>query len=169
MLTGITFLALWLFLGPGWQFAQGAFLAAVLIVITFTDLDHRVIPNKVVLFGFLCGIPLLWLAETPAPLAAAIGVVAGALPLFLLAVFTNGMGGGDVKLVGMLGLYLGWPHVLLMVFLAAVLGAIVGLTLMAAGKIKRKEPIPFGPFIAVAAMAVYLGGDPIISWYLAFF
>lgn len=169
LLTGVVFLSLWQLLGPGWQFIQGAVLASILIVITFTDLDHRIIPDKIVLFGFLCGLPLLWLAGAPAPLAAALGVIAGALPLFLLAVLTNGMGGGDVKLVGMLGLYLGWPQVLLMVFLAAVLGAIVGLSLMAAGKIKRKEPIPFGPFLAVAAMAAYLGGDHLIFWYLALF
>jgi leader peptidase (prepilin peptidase)/N-methyltransferase len=169
LLTGVVFLALWQLLGPGWQFVQGAVLASILIVITFTDLDHRIIPNKAVLFGFVCGLPLLWLAGTPDPLAAAVGVIAGALPLFLLAVLTNGMGGGDVKLAGMLGLYLGWSQVLLMLFLASVLGAIVGLTLMAAGKIKRKEPIPFGPFLAVAAMTVYIGGEPVIFWYLSLF
>ncbi|MFZ5688131.1 MAG: prepilin peptidase [Bacillota bacterium] len=169
LLTGLVFFSLWQFLGPGWQFLQAIILASILIIITFTDLDHRIIPNKVVLFGLISGMPFVWLAGTLEPLGAVMGVIAGALPLFLLAVFTNGMGGGDVKLAGMLGLYLGWPKVLLMLFLASGFGAIAGLGLMAAGKVKRREPIPFGPFMAVAAMAVYLWGDRIIYWYTALF
>ncbi len=169
LLTGLVFLGLWWLIGPTWQFVQAAVMASVLIVITFTDLDHRIIPNKVVLFGLVVGLPLVWLSGSPGLADALAGVLVGALPLFLLAVLTNGMGGGDVKLVGMLGLYLGWSKVLMMIFLASGMAAIIGIVLMLLGKVKRRQPIPFGPFIAVATMLVYLWGDLLLFWYNLFF
>jgi len=79
----------------------------------------------------------------------------------------GGMGGGDIKLIAMIGAFLGWQAVLLTTFLAAVVGGTVGLVLMLAFGKGRKYAVPFGPFLAAAAIVCVLWGQPIIAWYLS--
>src|SRR5438132_330788 len=78
----------------------------------------------------------------------------------------EGMGGGDIKLIAMLGAFLGWQAVLVTIFLAAVLGASVGLTLILVRRKGRREPLPFGPFLAIGALLAMVWGDTILTWYL---
>jgi leader peptidase (prepilin peptidase)/N-methyltransferase len=77
----------------------------------------------------------------------------------------EGMGGGDIKLIAMLGAFLGWHAVLVTIFLAAVLGAGVGFTLILLRRRRRQEPLPFGPFLALGALLAMVWGDTILTWY----
>ena len=76
------------------------------------------------------------------------------------------MGGGDIKLIAMIGAFLGWRYTLLTIFLGALAGAIVGLSLMIFKGKGRKHPVPFGPFLALGAIASLLWGNDIIKWYI---
>ena len=97
------------------------------------------------------------------------GAVVGFGILYVIAVISNGgMGGGDIKLFFLIGLVLGTIHTLLTLFLAAVIGMIVGVIVLSKRKQGRKTPIPFGPSIAFAAIIVYFYGDSLINWYLGF-
>ncbi|KKM10863.1 hypothetical protein SY88_11455 [Clostridiales bacterium PH28_bin88] len=166
LLSGMIYVGLYHNFGLQPVLAGGLILASILIVVTFTDLEHYRIPNKVVLFGFLAGLGYVIWSKEPPLINAFFGVLAGGGPLYLLALLTSGMGGGDVKLAAMAGLYLGWQKVILALFLAAGLASLVGMTLIALGIKKRKDPIPFGPFIALGTMISLLWGKQLIEWYL---
>jgi leader peptidase (prepilin peptidase)/N-methyltransferase len=148
-------------------------LVYVLLGISFVDLDHRIIPDKITLPGIVAGLivaPLLGLTTfTGSLLGAAVG--GGALYLIALlgvAVFKKeSMGGGDIKLAAMLGAFLGWQTVLLLLFVAFLLGAIVGVFAMSTKGRQWDRTIPFGPFIAVGAFLATVWGDAALGWYLA--
>lgn len=166
LFTGFTFVGLFYYYGLQQALLGSLVLSSILIMITFIDLEHYRIPDKVIVFGFLAGIVYVaWSGELPLK-DAFLGILAGGVPLYLLAVFTSGMGGGDVKLAAMAGLYLGWQKVLLALFLAAGLASLAGITLIVLGIKKRKDPIPFGPFIALGTMISLLWGKQLIEWYL---
>lgn len=166
---GLLFAATWLILGGAawWELALGLLLCALLVAITLTDLDLRVIPNAIVLAGSLAALALVALGdpgELPGRLlAAAIG--GGALFLVVLA-YPRGMGMGDVKLVAMMGLYLG-RSLAPAVLIGFAVGAAVGVALMARhGAAARKRAIPFGPFLALGGVVGLWFGDEIVDWYL---
>jgi leader peptidase (prepilin peptidase)/N-methyltransferase len=104
---------------------------------------------------------------------ALLGVVLGGGLFLLMAVLSvvilkrEGMGGGDIKLIAMLGAFLGWHAVLVTIFLAAVLGAGVGLTLILLRRKGRREPMPFGPFLAIGALLAMVWGNTILTWYVS--
>lgn len=79
------------------------------------------------------------------------------------------MGGGDIKLTAMMGVYVGWPDVLVLFFLAAVFASAVGIVLMLGWGKKGRDPIPFGPFLALGCMVTVLWGNALLDWYLGFF
>jgi leader peptidase (prepilin peptidase)/N-methyltransferase len=144
-------------------------LTAILISITFIDLDHQIIPNKINLFalgGFLVfNIILGYINWTDSLLGALIG---GGF-LFLLVIISKGaaMGMGDVKLMAVLGLYLGWTSIILTLLLSFIIGGVFGVLLLVL-KIKgRKDAIPFGPWIAIAAFVTIVFGSNILTWYIA--
>lgn len=169
LLTGLVFAGL--YAGNGLQptILGGLVLAAVLIVAAAIDLEHYRIPNIVVFFGFAAGLVYVIWSREPTLTMALLGILAGAGPLFLLAVLTEGMGGGDVKLAGMIGLYLGWPRVIPAMFLAAGTAAVTGLALMALGRKHRQDPLPFAPFMALGTLHELLFGRQVIEWYLSRF
>ena len=153
-----------------------AFVAA-LIVITFIDLDHQIIPDVISLPGIIVG--LLFSLLSPLPTltiwTSLLGALAGAG--FLLAVALGyqavtgreGMGGGDVKLLAMIGAFLGWPLMLLTLVLASFSGSAVGLALMAARLAGGKTALPFGTFLAVGAIVAAVAGDDLLAWYVSFY
>jgi len=97
---------------------------------------------------------------------AIIGVLLGGGLFFLVAVLSRGgMGGGDIKLVAMIGAFLGWQAVLVTIFLGAMLGAVIGIGLMLLKQKGRKDPIPFGPFLALGAFITMVWGPDLIFWY----
>ena len=149
------------------QLALGLALCALLVTVTLTDLERRVIPNPVLLIGALVGAGIA-AATDPASLPERALAAAGAGGfLFCVALaYPRGMGMGDVKLVAVMGLYLGRAVApALLVGFAA--GALVGLVLIARqGASARKRAIPFGPFLALGGIVGLWYGDVIVDWYL---
>jgi leader peptidase (prepilin peptidase)/N-methyltransferase len=150
-----------------------AFYACLFIIIFVIDLEQGLILNKVVYPGMVVA---LLLALVPEPgfsqLAAmrvanaAIGGAIGFVIFLLIAIVSRGgMGWGDVKLAALIGLATGFPLVFVAIIMGAILGGTAAVALMIAKKRKRREPIPFGPFLAVAAMVTLLWGSNILSWY----
>ena len=149
-----------------------ALLTTALLIVSCIDLAHTIIPDAITLPGIVVGLGTsLWL--TPVGLRnALLGVVLGGGLFLLMAILSvvilqrEGMGGGDIKLIAMLGAFLGWQAVLVTIFLAAVLGASVGLALILLRRKDRREPLPFGPFLALGALLAMVWGDTILTWYL---
>lgn len=142
-------------------------LMAMLATITISDLLYQVIPNKVNLAGFIY-FAIVHLFYQPLPyLEYVIGVFAGGGLLFLIAVLSKGgMGGGDIKLMAVVGMAIGWKLTLLSFFVASLIGGIIGVILLATKKVKRRQPIPFGPFLAAGIIIIYLWGNELINAYL---
>lgn len=185
--TGLAFAGVaWLFLFGG-DLPLGAriavtavylYLAAISIALTLIDIDTHRLPNSIVLPSYLVVAVLFTVAcllgaEWEALLRAAIGgVVLYAFYLLLRLVRPSGMGGGDVKLAGVLGAclaWLGWGALVVGAFAAFVLGGVFGLALIAARRAGRKTAIPFGPFMLAGAWVGILAGQPIADWYLGLF
>jgi leader peptidase (prepilin peptidase)/N-methyltransferase len=150
-----------------------ALLVTALLIVSCIDIVHTIIPDAITLPGIVVGIcTSLWL--TPVGIGnAVLGVLLGGGLFLLMAVLSvvilkrEGMGGGDIKLIAMIGAFLGWQAVLVTIFLGAVLGAFVGIVLMLLRRQGRKEPVPFGPFLAIGALLTMVWGDTILTWYFA--
>ena len=142
-------------------------LATALLIASFIDLAHKIIPDVITLPGILAGL-LASLLFTPIGIGPALlGVVLGGGLFFLVALLSRGgMGGGDIKLIAMIGAFLGWQAVLVTIFLGACFGALVGGSLMLLKKRGRKDPVPFGPFLALGALVAMVWGQELILWYV---
>jgi len=141
---------------------------SLLVIVVVSDLTYMIIPNRILLF-FL---PLFIVERFFNPLtpwwSSLVGALGAFLLLFLIAVVSKGgMGGGDVKLFGVLGYVIGWKLILLTFIIACFSGTIVGLAFMMAGKMQKRNPIPFGPFIAFGALVSYFYGDSLLNWYFS--
>ncbi|WP_341457156.1 A24 family peptidase [Oceanobacillus zhaokaii] len=150
-----------------WELITALLLVSMLMIILVSDVTYMVIQNKVLLF-FL---PLLIITRLIQPLdpwwSPIVGAIVIALILaIIILVSRGGMGAGDMKLFAVLGVVLGVEKVLLAFFLSCLLGAIIGMLLMVFKIIKRKQPVPFGPYIVLAALIAYFYGDLLIDWYL---
>ena len=172
LLTGLLAWFTWLKFGLSWAFLMNFIFIATLVAVTFIDLDHRIIPDVI----SLPGIPLFFLAGLllPAPSLkdALIGVVVGGGSLlavawgYYLLRKQEGMGGGDIKLLAMMGGFIGWQGVLFTIFAASATGTLVGVgAMLKAGKGMRLA-IPFGPFLALGAILYIFFGEAVIRWYL---
>ncbi|MFA5585827.1 MAG: prepilin peptidase [Saccharofermentanales bacterium] len=149
--------------------------AAALVVITFIDLDHQIIPDVISLpgigIGFLCSFVIPWISWTD----SLIGILLGGGSLYLVAAGyqwltkKEGMGGGDIKLLAMIGAFLGWKAVLPVIFLSSLIGSLIGVPVMLVKKADGQLAIPFGPFLALGAVIYLLWGRGLISWYLSLF
>ena len=182
LLTGVVFVLAYLKIGYSVELIRALVLASFFIVITFIDFEHQLILDKVlipmalvgVVFNIIINENILSYAQgfndfflfQISYLDMLIGLMLGGGLLLLIAVLSNGgMGGGDVKLAAVLGLWLGWEYNITLLLLSFILGGII-CSLLLASKIKsRKDYIPFGPFITLAAWVVYLYGNEIINWY----
>ena len=174
-LTGALFASAAVRFGYHLELAAYCVLAAFLVALSGIDLDTRLLPRRIVYLGTATGVVLLGAAAgvggTGRPVVdAAIGAAVGFGALFLVHfVSPQGMGFGDVRLAGMLGLYLGFlgvAHVGVGLFAGFVLGAVVGLALMGLGRAGRRSRIPFGPFLAAGAWVAVLWGDPLVRLWL---
>ncbi|HYE12106.1 MAG TPA: prepilin peptidase [Patescibacteria group bacterium] len=167
LITAVVFLFLFNKFFLSVEFVKYAVLASMLILITFVDLERQEIPDEVILFGLIIGLIFNVFDIKANMLPGIIGFVLGGGIFLLIAILTNGaMGGGDIKLMAVLGLFLGWKFILLISLISFVIGAVASLILIAT-KIKgTKDYIPFGPFIAIAAMSVIFYGTQIIQLYV---
>ena len=171
---GVLFVAVAARFGASWELPAYLVLTAALLAISIIDLEHFIVPDRITVPLTVSALGLLGLAAVAEGNGwrfgrTLLGGVAYFAFLLLLNIFyPKGMGMGDVKLAFPLGLYLGWfgwGHVFLGGFLAFLLGAVVGVTLIATKIKSRKDVVPFGPFLALGAMLTILWGDPILRWY----
>jgi leader peptidase (prepilin peptidase) / N-methyltransferase len=168
------FVAAGLRFGLDWALPAYLVFIAALVAVTFIDLEHYIIPNRVVYPTIFLSLPLLTLAaavqdEWGNLERALIGaVLAWGFLLIVHLISPRGMGFGDVRLSFVLGLFLGWldlEHVFLGLFLGFLFGSISGLVLMAVRRRGRKDHIPFGPFLAAGAVVAVLFGSPLLAAY----
>ena len=167
LLNALLILILYLKFGLTIVFLKYAILTSLLIVVSFIDYDHTIIPDELVIFGMITGFILQIVYHFRSNFIHGLfGLFIGGGLFLLIALLTNGaMGGGDIKLMGMLGFYLGWKSIILITLLSFVVGAVVSLFLMALKLKGRKDYIPFGPFIGIASYIVMLYGTEIMNWY----
>lgn len=144
---------------------------AVLLVITFIDIDHQIIPDVI----SLPGIPIFFAASFALPnvtfVESILGILVGGGSLYLVAWLYHlitrkeGMGGGDIKLLAMMGALIGWKGVLFTIFAASAVGTLAGLAVILKTGKTMKLKIPFGPFLAIGAIAFIFFGPQLITWY----
>ncbi|MCK4620436.1 MAG: prepilin peptidase [Desulfobacterales bacterium] len=147
-------------------------LISSLLVITFIDIDNQIIPDVIT----LPGIPIFFFASFAFAAItykdSLLGILAGGGSLLLIAVTYNlltkkeGMGGGDIKLLAMIGAALGWKGVLFTIFIGSAIGTLIGIILMLRARRGLKLAIPFGPFLSMGAIIYIFFGSSIINWYL---
>jgi leader peptidase (prepilin peptidase)/N-methyltransferase len=178
--TGLIFALLYWHYGLSVELGVMAFYACLFIIIFVIDLEHGLILNKVVYLSMVVALLLallpqswltqeIWLTQTikPGIASAALGGGIGFGIFLLIALISRGgMGWGDVKLAALIGLATGFPLVFVAIIMAAILGGIVAVALVIAKRRKRRETIPFGPFLALTTMVTLLWGSNILSWYL---
>jgi leader peptidase (prepilin peptidase)/N-methyltransferase len=146
--------------------------ASALIVITVIDLYHQIIPDAISLPGIGVGLIASFILPQIAFLNSLIGVLLGGGSLFIVGTLyrwffkREGMGGGDVKLLAMIGAFLGWKAVFLTILLSSLIGSIAGILIMVLKGKDFKYAIPFGPFLSLGAVISLFYGEEIIRWYL---
>ncbi len=159
--------------GLSLNFAVFAFLSSALLVIFFIDLDFQIIPDVITLPGILAGLAISLLPGGIGIVNAVIGLVVGGGSLYLVALLGDwlfkkeSMGGGDIKMAAMLGAFLGWQKIILIFISSAVIGLVVSLVIMIfSARVRETRVVPFGPFLATAAMLSIAYGDQLINLYL---
>lgn len=169
--TALMFGAAWWYYGPGALVASRLVFGCALIVLFAIDLEHQLLPNVVTLPGIAVGLAFSLFTE-PGWLASLIGVLVGGGSLYAVAEayyrvrHEEGLGMGDVKMLAMVGAFLGWKLTVMTLMLASVSGSIIGLLLIAAGRGSMKYALPFGTFLALGAAAAATIGPGILTWYM---
>ena len=174
LLTAVSWAAMGVRFYDSWVLPSYLILTAGLIALTFIDLDHLLLPNRVLYPVGFVSVPLLGLGalledDLPAFGRALLGGVAAFAVFYALwFVVPRAMGYGDVRLSFLLGTflgYLGWGYVVGGLFAGFLYGAVIGVILIATGRQDRKKHIPFGPYLVAGALTFILAGAPIIDWY----
>lgn len=173
-LNGILTLFLFLRFGLTPVFAAFFLFCSALVVITFIDIEHQIIPDEISLPGIVIGFLFSFFLKGHSWVNSLVGILAGGGSLLLVAYCyqlltgKEGMGGGDIKLLAMMGAFLGWKAVPFIIFSSSLIGSIVGVSMMLLQKKDSKLAIPFGPYLAIGALLYIFYGQPLISWYLNF-
>jgi len=148
--------------------------ACAMIVLFAIDLQHRILPNAITLPGVIAGL-LFSLLLPPGWLSSLVGVLVGGGILYVIGEAyyrwrgVEGLGMGDVKMLAMIGAFLGWQLTLLTLVMASLAGSIIGVLLIATRRRSMQYALPFGTFLAVGALIAAVVGDPIVSWYASFY
>jgi leader peptidase (prepilin peptidase)/N-methyltransferase len=154
---------------------QAAFLLPFLcglVVVSFIDLDHQIIPNAITLPGIPLGLLAGLVLGEPPLLDRVMGTLLGAGFLYLVLFYggalygQEAMGEGDLNLIALVGAFLGWKAVALTIFLGCLFGSAVGLALIVGRHLDRRQHIPFGPFLSLGAVVALFWGERLIAWYL---
>jgi leader peptidase (prepilin peptidase)/N-methyltransferase len=180
LLTGLVTLALWRGFGPSWEFTIAVVFSLVMIVLFFTDFDHQLLPDLVTLPGCVFGLAVAWYNPFlgspgwPRIVAAVVGAALGSGILWGIgALYTRirgveAMGFGDVKMMALVGAFTGPAGVAVTLFAASIVGAAVGLALIPLKGKTLQNALPFGCFLAPAAVVALLWGRPALAAYLGF-
>lgn len=173
-ITALSSLVLFMKFGPSLNYIFYFSFVSALIVITLIDLYHQIIPDVISLPGIGVGIIASLIIPQMSFKASVIGALLGGGSLFIVATLyqwlfkREGMGGGDVKLLAMIGAFLGWKAVILTILLGSLFGSIIGILIMVSKGKDFKYAIPFGPFLAIGAVISLFYQNEIILWYLRY-
>ena len=171
-ITALSSLVLFIKFGPSLSYLFYFAFVAALIVITVIDLYHQIIPDAISLPGIGVGLLASLLIPQITLFNSLIGILLGGGSLFIVATFyqwlfkREGMGGGDIKLLAMIGAFLGWKAVLLTILLSSLIGSVTGILMMVVKGKDFKYAIPFGPFLSLGAVISMFYGEEIVRWYL---
>ncbi|MEW6442505.1 MAG: prepilin peptidase [bacterium] len=159
--------------GPGWEYAVYFLYSAALLAVSVIDLDHRIIPDEISLPGAAAGLLLAALTPLNGFLDSLIGALIGGGFLLVVGLAYEGLrkqegiGGGDIKLLAMVGAFTGWKGALFTIFGGSLIASILGIALMIARRADGKLPIPFGPFLSAASFVYILAGRQVLDAYWA--
>ncbi len=161
--------------GMGFEFLTYSILSVGLLVVAFIDFDHQVIPDVISLPGVILGLglavfsPQLGIWESVGGAVLGAGILASVRKVYWLLTKTEGMGRGDVRLLAMIGAFLGWKSVPFTLLVGSGVGSAVGIVMMIANRSDLRMRIPFGPFLALGALCYVFFGNAIIGWYFGIF
>ena len=172
LMTGILAIAILFMFGLTLEGVVYFVFISSLLVITFIDIDHKIIPDIITLPGIPMGLLASFVLPAMTFKSSLLGLLAGGGSLLLVAwtysliTRKEGMGGGDIKLLGMIGTFIGWKGVIFTIFAASLTGTLVGMIVMLLKGKNLKFAIPFGPFLSIGAMSYVFFGEEVIYWYL---
>jgi len=172
-LTALMFAAAMWYYGPGVLLVSRLLLGCALIVLFAIDLEHHLLPNVITLPGILVGFGFSFFTE-PGWLASLIGIFVGGGSLYAIAEIyyrvrhEEGLGMGDVKMLAMVGAFIGWKLTLVTLMMASFAGSLIGLLLILMGRGSMKYALPFGTFLALGAALAATAGQSLLEWYLRF-
>ena len=172
-LTAAMFGLAWWYYGPTPLLASRIVFGCMLIVLFAIDLEHHLLPNVITIPGIVIGF-LFSVINDPGWKSSLIGIVVGGGVLYVIAEgyyrvrHEEGLGMGDVKMLALIGAFLGWPLTLLSLMIASIAGTIIGIALIATGRGTMKYALPFGTFLAIGAAVSAAVGQAILDWYLRF-
>ncbi len=172
-LTALMFAGLWLAYGPGVPLLSRLLFGCLLLVLFAIDLEHHLLPNVLTLPGIAIGFVLSFFGE-PGWRSSLVGIVVGGGVLYLIAEayyrlrHEEGLGMGDVKMLAMIGAFVGWKLTLVALMMASFAGSIVGVALIASQRGGMKYALPFGTFLAMGAALADTVGPGVLDWYLGF-
>ncbi len=170
LVTGVLFATLYASIGSGPLLISRLVFCSAMLVLLVIDLEHRLLPNAITIPGILVGFLLSFLGP-PGWFSSMMGVLAGgAIPLMMANLYLwirgeEGLGMGDVKMLAMIGAFLGWQLMLVTLFVASLVGSVVGVGLIVFAGKDRSFPIPFGSFLALAAVLASLAGESLKAWW----
>lgn len=168
VLTGFAFLMVYNHNGSVFEVIFGFSLASVLIVVAMIDFDTMYIYDRFHIILLLLGIVLI--ANDPSSIKMRLlGTVIVSIPYLILAIITQGIGGGDVKLIAAAGLVLGAPNTVVAFIISTLLGGIVAVYIVLFNKKKAKDAMPFGPYLCIGIFTAFLFGNQIINYYINLF
>ncbi len=173
-LTGVLFVATVAEFGVTLRAGFLLLLLSGLVVASFIDLDHQIIPNAITLPGIPLGFLGGFLLGDPPLLDRVIGSLAGAGFLYLVLLYggvlygQEAMGEGDLNLIALVGAFLGWRAVIVTILVGCFVGSAVGLALIALKRLSRRQHIPFGPFLSLGAVVALFWGQWLMAWYFRF-
>ena len=175
LLMAIVFAGVFITLGWSWFLLESLVFSFGLVVVSFIDFDHMILPDSFTLSGIVIGLVGSLLNPERDFWPALLGVLVGGGILWLIAYLywalrkEEGMGGGDIKLLAWIGALLGWGAIPFVIMTSSIIGSLVGGAIALGSKKGLKQTIPFGPYLALAALIYLMGGDAVSDWYLQLF
>ncbi len=172
IISGLIFIFNFAYFGLNLSFAIYLFFELLLLIVIVVDLEYMIIPDEISIGGIIAGFILAFFRNDLTWIDSILGIViGGGILLFIIKGYylltgKEGMGGGDVKLLAMIGAFLGYKSLLFVVFISSMLGTVIGVPLMLLKSKDVSYAIPFGPFLSIAAVIYIYAGQTIINWYL---